>query len=221
MSRQPSVDGKPSVGLWTRLDLAADDRDPLLDSEETVAGPGAGEAATSVVGDRDLDRVRCVVHGNPGDRRPCVLEHIRQGLLHDPVAGHIDAGRDPVRDARDVELDRQAGRAHLLGQGLDAPERRLRRPRLLLVVVAQHPEQPAHLAEGLLARALDRVERGTGGSRIAGEHLAPTAGLDDDDGDRVRDDVVELPRDSRPLLGHRCACALVLIALELDRAKRE
>ena len=130
-------------------------------------------------------------------------------------------GGIPFGTPVDLELDRQPGRAHLLGERLDAPERRLRRPRLLLVVVPQHPEQPAHLTEGLLARALDRVERGTGGRGIAGEHLAPTAGLDDDDRDRVRDDVVELPRDPRPLLGHGCSCALVLIALELDRAERE
>ena len=100
-------------------------------------------------------------------------------------------------------------------------ERRLRRPRLLLVVVPQHPEQPAHLAERLLARALDRVEGGAGRLGIGGEHLAPAARLDDDDRDRVRDDVVELAGDPRALLRHGGSGPLVLVALELDRAEGE
>ena len=57
-------------------------------------------------------------------------------------------------------------------------------------------------------------------SRVAVEHLAAAARLDDDDRDRVRDDVVQLARDPRPLLGDRCARPLVLVALELDGAER-
>ena len=53
------------------------------------------------------------------------------------------------------------------------------------------------------------------------EHLATAARLDDDDRDRVRDDVVELAGDPRPLLGHGGSSPLVLVALELDRAERE
>ena len=120
-----------------------------------------------------------------------------------------------------MELDRQPRRPHLVGEGRDPLERRLRRPRLLLVVVPQHPEQPAHLAERLLAGALDRVERGAGRLGIGGEHLAAAARLDDDDRDRVRDDVVELAGDPRALLGHGGSRPLVLVALELDRAEGE
>ena len=57
--------------------------------------------------------------------------------------------------------------------------------------------------------------------RIGREHLAAAARLDDDDRDRVRDDVVELAGDARPLLGHGNAGPLVLVALELDSAAGE
>ena len=60
-----------------------------------------------------------------------------------------------------------------------------------------------------------------GGLRVAVEHLAPAARLDDDDRDRVRDDVVQLARDPLPLLGHGRAGPLVLVALELDGAEGE
>ena len=54
-----------------------------------------------------------------------------------------------------------------------------------------------------------------------GEHLAAAARLDDDDRDRVRDDVVELAGDPRPLLRHGGAGPLLLVALELDRPPGE
>ena len=53
------------------------------------------------------------------------------------------------------------------------------------------------------------------------EHLAAAAGLDDDDRDRVGDNVVELTRDSRALLRHGDSGSFVLVALELDRAEGE
>ena len=92
---------------------------------------------------------------------------------------------------------------------------------MVIVVVPEHPKQPAHLAERLLAGAFDRVECSAGSLGITVEHLAAATGLDDDDGDRVCDDVVKLAGDARPLFHDGDSGALVLVALELDRAERE
>ena len=50
--------------------------------------------------------------------------------------------------------------------------------------------------------------------RLRVEKTPAATRLDDDDGDRVRDDVVQLARDPPPLLCDRRECALLLDTLE-------
>ena len=71
----------------------------------------------------------------------------------------------------------------------------------LRLAVAQQAEQPAHLAERLLAGVLDDVERVARLVELVVEHAPAAARLQDDDADRVGDDVVQLARDPRALLG--------------------
>ena len=92
-------------------------------------------------------------------------------------------------------------------------EARLRSERDLLVILAQDAEQPPHLGERA-ARRCDSIAsiapRASSGRRSL-ERVARAARLEHDHLDRVRDDVVELARDPRPLLGHRRAGPLVAL----------
>ena len=219
--RQPRVDREPALAARPGVDLAADDATRSLIPSRPLPVPGAVRPPRPSSTTVDLDRVGREAHVDARDRRPGMLEHVRQRLLDDPVAADVDSGRDAVRDALDWSStgspDARISSASAGSRSSDG----LRRPRLLLVVVPQHPEQPAHLAERLLARALDRVERRARRLGIGTEHLAPATRLDDDDRDRVRDDVVELASDPRALLRDGDSRPLVLVALELDRAEGE
>ena len=89
-------------------------------------------------------------------------------------------------------------------------ERWLRGERELLVLAAQHAEQPAHLGQRLAAgRARRRANASRARGRVAlGEPAgaarpAPTIARQ-----RVRDDVVQLAGDPRALLGGRASAAL-------------
>ena len=93
-------------------------------------------------------------------------------------------------------------------------EARLRRERGLLVVGAQHVEQPPHLGERLAPGALDAAQDITRALLLGSEVQAFGAGLDDDRRHGVRDDVVQLACDPRPLLGGRDAGLLDALALE-------
>ena len=86
---------------------------------------------------------------------------------------------------------------------------------VLLVAVAQQPEEAAHLDQGLAAGRLDLAE---GGRRLvwAGAQGAPgRPGLDDHHADRVGDHVVQLAGDPAPLLGHRPTRAQLLLGGQL------
>ena len=67
-------------------------------------------------------------------------------------------------------------------------------------VLAQHPHQPPHRAQRLAAGDLDPFEGGAGLPAFEGGE-AGGAGLDDDAGDMVGDQVVQLPRQFQALGG--------------------
>ena len=119
-----------------------------------------------------------------------MLERVRQRLLHDPVGGQVDARRQLAALALDRQLDRKPRVAHLRDERLELSERRLRRERDVLVVGAQHAQQPPHLGQRRRAGRLDCVERLVAlGARRA---VTRAARLEHDHADRVRDDVVQL-----------------------------
>ena len=147
-----------------------------------------------------------------------VFERVRQTFLDDPVRGHVQTGRQVVDLALDRQIDRKPGRAHAGDQILDSAQARLRRQRGAVVVKSQHAEHPSHLLQRLAAGALDRAERLARGALAVAQHAPRPARLQQHDADRVRDDVVQLARDPRPLLGDRCMGSLVGLALDLIRA---
>jgi hypothetical protein len=79
----------------------------------------------------------------------------------------------------------------------------------LVVEPAQHPQQAPQLGERLAAGRLDGVEGLTGLVGLQREHPPAAARLDHHHADAVRDDVVQLTRDPRALLGEPPAWSLV------------
>ena len=108
-------------------------------------------------------------------------------------------GRSPLL-ALDRELDRQAGGLEAARERADVPQRRLRRERELLVLAAEHAEQPADLGQRLAAARLDGQEGVAGADGVALGEPARPGGLHDHRAQRVGDDVVQLAGDPRALL---------------------
>ena len=79
-------------------------------------------------------------------------------------------------------------------------------------------EQPAHLGERRAAGLLDAAERLLVLVERGGQLVPDRADLQDHDADRVGDDVVELARDPRALLGDGDAGRRLALALGLGRA---
>ena len=184
------------------------------------AGPSPFDAR-AVVGDLDVELALAVAHSHARVRGACVLQGVRQRLLHDPVRRQVDARRDRALVALDPQLDRHARLAHLLDEVAEVAQARLRRERELVVGAPQHPEQPAHLGHRGAAGGLDRREHLARLRPLVAERPALGARLHDHDREVVRDDVVQLARDPRALLGDREPRRVVALVLELDRARGE
>ena len=167
--------------------------------------PASRRRAGAVVADLELERAGRVAQRHLGARAAGVLERVGERLLHDAVRA---TGRRPAAAARALALD---------GQLTGNPARRTcstststcARPGCgasssRVAVAAQHAEQPAHLGQRLRGRPArsSRAPRASLGWSAV-EHVAPRPGLDDHHADVVGDDVVQLARDPRPLLGHR------------------
>ena len=80
-------------------------------------------------------------------------DRVGERLLHDAVRGEVDACRKVGRDAVDRQLDAQPGVASMGDERIQITQRRLRGE--LGRGVAQHADQPAHLAERLATDPLD------------------------------------------------------------------
>ncbi len=156
-----------------------------------------------------------VLQGDPGASRRRVLDDVGQRLLHDPVRRQVDARRQLAGAADGLDLDRDPGLAHVAEQVVEPGEGRLRRVLVDLVLgVAEHREQPAHVAERRGVGALDRVQRLADRGRVGVEGAPGAAGLEHGHRDRVRDDVVELAGDAGPLLGDGASGELLLLGLQ-------
>ena len=122
-------------------------------------------------------------------------------------------GSPSIRSSIGSPADRR-----LADEILDPAEARLRRERELVIVLAQHAEQPAHLGQGLFAGRLDRVERRTRLVSVVRQFAAASARLQNHHADRVRHHVVQLARDPYSLERDRLARFRIAFALELRRA---
>src|SRR5581483_10209424 len=95
-------------------------------------------------------------------------------------------------------LDLEPGCTHGRCELLQLGDAGLRCELRVVVALAEHAEQAAHLDERLAARALDLLERPHW--RLIALRTRAT-GLEHDDAEIVRDDVVQLSREPGALLG--------------------
>jgi hypothetical protein len=161
----------------------------------------------TVVDDLQDDLPWLVADGHRGAGRPGVLHRVRERLLHDAVPGELQARRHVGRLALDAERRIEPGlpgAAHEVadaGDGGRAVER--------VGVVAVHgPGEIAQLRERLAAGVGDEARGLARGVRVALQDAPGGARLHDDRGEVVRQHVVQLARDARPLACDR-AVALV------------
>src|SRR5436190_19995338 len=166
----------------------------------------------------ELELVRPIPDDDPRSGVTGVLPRVRQRLLHDAIGREVDPGRETHRLALDVQVDRKTRLRYLSYEGLELAEPRLRSEDRLVIVDAQHSHEPAHLGQGLAAGSLDGVEGLTGVAGLAALGASPGSSLNDDQADRVGDDLVQVARDTCALRRHREPRLLFPLALELGRA---
>ena len=129
-----------------------------------------------------------------------VLEGVGERLLHDAIAGTIEARRQFDRGALVLDRDREAGLAYLRDEDTDVGHARLRAQLLAIAGLgAQDAEQALDVGERLPAGGLDRAERLTHGLRSLVEDALGRARLEHDYVQGVPDHVVQLPRQAAAL----------------------
>ncbi|MCO5594547.1 hypothetical protein L7F22_048579 [Adiantum nelumboides] len=217
---QAQPDRPAAVGVRTGLDRAAVQGGALPHAGQAVAAArwgGDGAAGALVV-----DAHGQLVGGPPqvdvgGHAGPGVLDDVGQRLLHDPVDGQAGTGRELPRGADGPQVDRQPAGADLLDERGDVTGAGLRTRRVGVGVVvrtgvAQHRQQAADVGQRGPARRRDAGEHLDGLRRVALRGELAAVGLGDDPGQRVRDDVVHLAGDPRPL-GQQLETDLLAAAL--------
>ena len=135
--------------------------------------------------------MRYAERSSPGDRAPGlprIEDHLETGVLH---------RRDEPRE-------------------LGHPG--LRRELQLVLRPAHRVEQPTHLRERGAARPLDVLQRLPVLHVLGGHPVPHRADLEDHDADRVGHDVVQLPGDPGPFLGHGDPGGALALPLGPDRA---
>jgi hypothetical protein len=206
-----------AFGPGRDLERAPEERDTLAHADEPVAGlrGRCRPAPGAVVHHVDRHRVGVSPDANVRAGRSGVLERIRQRFLNDPVDRELKCRRQVVVRALDRELDGEAGGTHGRGERFQLGDAGLQRKRGTAVALALHAQEAAHLDEGLAAAALDLLERRRRRMLVL---RACAAGLQNDDAEVVRDDVVQLARKSRALIGNRDRRRpLVLVCNRLER----
>jgi hypothetical protein len=184
--------------------------DPLAHPDQ-AATLAVQRRADAVVGHFDLDRVTGMTHMHGHVRRERVLERVRETLLDDPVRGQADPFGDVGGRTFLDQLYLEPGRAHALDEFAEAVEARLGNHHRL--VVSDDAEQAPQLVQRAAARFLDSPDRLTRALRIRVEDLAGGCRLHDHHAHVVRDDVVQLARDPRALLGRGPPDPLLAVVL--------
>jgi ABC-2 type transport system ATP-binding protein len=162
----------------------------------TVAHPG------SVVADDHLDHAVAVLDDDLGLRRTRMLDRVRQTFLNEPIGGEVDSGGKLVRLAFDAQVDRETSLARLLDEPTDMLQARLRCECRRLLRSPQHPDHAAHLGKRLASRSLDDQKRVALTLLVRSKQPPHAGSLHRHDADAVPNDVVELARDTCPLLGN-------------------
>src|SRR4029453_10008467 len=205
--REGGQDPEAALVAGAGLQAAAKGPGPLPHPQDPLAAAASlavpGPAGTAVVGDLDRHPAVGVGDGDLGPAGPGVTDHVGQRLLHHPVEGQVDGGREAPRLALQRDLDLDPGPGRLGDQGVQLAQAGRRAQRGLPVspvAVAQHPQHGVELGQGLVAGLADG---GQGLGRLVGpapQQVGGDPGLDADDPDGVGDDVGELPGHPHPLL---------------------
>lgn len=130
-----------------------------------------------------------------------VLRGVREGLLDRPVGDHVAGGRQPRDPALVANGDDEARAGEVVDQVGQLLEPGLRDQRCL-VVGAQDGQQVAYVPEDPARGALDREECRAGGVALGVQTGQGNGGVQADQRDLVRDDVVQVAGDAEPLLAH-------------------
>jgi hypothetical protein len=162
----------------------------------------------------ELERLGGEAHGHLDARS--VGERLQQ-LLDDPVGRQLDAGRQRLWVALDLQARARALRAH--EQRLQVRERGLGRHRRIAVVVAQHADDRAHLVERAPALLLDLGQRGSGGPGIRG--LRAALGQLGERAESALEQLVELGGQARALGGDLQPAAFIARMAQLTGARLE
>ena len=147
-----------------------------------------------------------------------MLERVRQALLDDPVRGEVDRAGERECLAVDVQSHRKARRVDVVDERVEGLEARLGAELDAVPVAAHRAEQEAHLGQRRAAGLLDSPERVPVLDESPRELVPDGADLEHHHAHRVGDDVVELARDPRALLGDRDPCGGFSLAFREGRA---
>ena len=161
----------------------------------------ARRAALAVIAHFDLQLVRPVADGHIRMAGARVLERVGQAFLNYSIGREVDRPWELEGLAVDVQPHRKAGAADLFQERVEAAETRLGCQFEVFAVAAHRPEEAAHLGERCAAGLLDASERIRVLGECFGELVPDGADLEHHHADSVGDDVVELARDPRALLG--------------------
>ena len=201
---------EPALRPGSRGQRPAERAGPLAHPRQAVAGRRRGRrVGAPVVVDLDGEPVVGEVQRHDGLVGVCVPAAVGQRLLHDPVRGQVDAGRQRPALTVHPHHDRQAG-GRAVGDEIVEPVQPGGRPaRWVLVDAAQHPERGAHLLQQFAARPLDGRQRRPGLLGVVVHQVERDPGLHVDQRDVVAEDVVQVAGEPQPLL--TCPPALGLL----------
>src|SRR5690606_35385884 len=195
--RQRGTDPEPAAGARADRECATEHHRAFAHPEQSVPADGVLVAqvccgAAPVVGDLEGQRgVGPLYEERHGRVGPRVLHDVGEGLLADAVRREPDPGWEGTRCAHPYERHVEPARAHLLDERLEVPRTGLGGERAvvarLAVVLAQHPEEAAHVGERGAARLGDRLEREGRGGGVLRARVPAAVGLGDHDGEGVGD----------------------------------
>ena len=152
-----------------------------------------------------------VAHRHLGAPAPRVPEHVRQRLLDDPIRRQFDAGRQCGGVAPIVTRPASPARRPSPRDRDAASARRGRAARRHVVACRRGARRAAAASRSSAPRLvrLDRRRARAASVRVSTSRAARAVSPDDDHDHVVRDHVVELAGDPRPLVRDGYACALL------------
>ena len=132
-----------------------------------------------------------------------MLQRVRERLLHDPVRGQVDAGRQRSGLPLDRDGHRQTCVAHSLHQMIEVLHAGSRLAVLIVRLVHEQIQQSAQLLEAGTPGRVDGFQSPACRCDVGVEHSIGGLRLEHDHRKTVGDEVVQLSSDARALMGDR------------------